>query len=69
MARAAFQVEKFRHDVKRVFHAGVEAAGVDVGGDGVGREALFDGAGGLFEFERGAAVADVEKHATFAGFV
>src|SRR4051794_33819851 len=60
--------QKLVHDVEHVFHAGVHAAGVEVGRDGVRQESLLHGGDGDPPGEAAAAVPDVEDHAAFAPF-
>src|SRR5262245_24507105 len=61
-------VQKLRHDIELVLHAGVNAAGVNVRGDRVGWESLPDSGNGLAEFEGSAAVAHVEEDAALSRF-
>ena len=61
------EVHDLGHHVEDVLHAGVLAAGVQVGADDVGEEALLGGRHGLPPQEAAAAVADVEDHAALAG--
>ena len=61
------EVHDLRHHVEDVLHAGVLAAGVQVGADDVREEALLGGRHRLPPQEAAAAVADVEEHAALAG--
>ena len=61
-------VQELRHYVEHVFHAGVHAADVEVGGDGIGTEALAYGGNRLAEEKAAAAVTDVEDDAAASGF-
>ena len=52
--------EELIHDVQHVFHAGIHAADVEVGGYGVGDKAILDHGNGERELE--AAAAGIVKH-------
>src|SRR5205085_8089263 len=58
--------EEFIHDIEHVFHAGIHAADVEVGGNRIGKKALLHGGDGDAPGEAAAAVADVEDDAAFA---
>jgi hypothetical protein len=59
-------IQEFRHHIQLILHARVDAARVNVGGNGVGQKALLNGRDRLAELERGAAVTDVKQNAALA---
>ena len=61
--------QKLAHHVQHVFHAGVHASRVQVGRDGIGKEAFLDGRHRNAPDEAAAAMPDVEDHAALASLV
>ena len=53
---------------KKVPGRSLDAHCVDIGGDGVGGEAVSQHGAGGFPGKRADAVADVEQHAALAGY-